>query len=92
MSVGSDVNAGDPLFAIDDRAQRALVASRQAAVQVAEAEFADARYEAQLSETLAAQSIASAEARDRDRFALQKAEAQLARRAGRSGQKPTWNG
>ncbi len=77
VQVGSCVKAGNPLFTIDDRAQQALVATRQAAAQVAEAQLADAKYELHLAETLAAQSITSIEERDRDRFAAQKAEAQL---------------
>ena len=78
VHIGSNVRAGDPLFTIDDRAQRALVSSQQAAVQVAEAQLADARYELNLAETLAADKITSIEERDRDRIAVQKAEAELA--------------
>ena len=78
VHIGSNVKAGDPLFTIDDRAQRALVASQQAAVQVAEAQLADAKYELNLAETLAADKITSIEERDRDRIAVQKAEAELA--------------
>jgi HlyD family secretion protein len=78
VQIGGAVKAGDPLFTIDDRAQGALVASRRAAVQVAEATVADANYERKLAETLAEQKITSIEERDRARFAAQKAEAQLA--------------
>jgi RND family efflux transporter MFP subunit len=78
VQIGSNVKAGDPLFTIDDRAQRALVTSRQAAAQAAEAQLADAKYELNLAETLAAQKITSIEERDRDRIAVQKAEAELA--------------
>src|SRR5689334_9872153 len=39
VHIGSKVAAGDPLFTIDDRAQRALVAVKRAAVQVAEAQL-----------------------------------------------------
>jgi len=78
VQIGSSVKAGDPLFTIDDRAQRALVTSRQAAVQVAEAQLADANYELHLAETLAAQKITSVEERDRDRIAGKKGEAELA--------------
>ena len=77
VHIGSDVNKGDPLFTIDDRAQRALVASRQAAVKVAEPQLADAQYELKLAESLVPQGM-TIEARDRDRFAVQKAEGQLA--------------
>jgi len=78
VQIGSNVKAGDPLFTIDDRAQRALVTSRQAAAQAAEAQLADAKYELNLTETLAAQKITSIEERDRERIAAQKAEAELA--------------
>ncbi len=77
IQIGSCAKAGDPLFTIDDRAQTALVSSRAAAVQVAEAALLDAKYELGLAETLAAQSVTSIEERDRDRFTAQKAEAQL---------------
>ena len=78
VHVGSNVRAGDPLFSIDDRAQRALVSSQQASVHVAEAQLADARYELNLAEALAADKITSIEERDRDRIEVQKAEAELA--------------
>ncbi|MBI3418406.1 MAG: efflux RND transporter periplasmic adaptor subunit [Verrucomicrobia bacterium] len=78
VQIGCNVTEGNPLFTIDDRAQRALVASRQAAVQVVEAQLADLNYELKLADTLAAAKITSLEERDRDRFAVQKAEAQLA--------------
>lgn len=78
VQIGSCVKTGDPLFTIDDRAARAEIATRQATVQVAEAELADARYELKLAETLAADRITSIEQRDRSRYAVQKAEAQLA--------------
>lgn len=78
VHVGSDVKAGDPLFTIDERAVRAELATRHAAVQVADAQLADAKYKRQLSEALAAERIATVEERERNRFAAQKAEAQLA--------------
>jgi len=78
VQIGSNVKAGDPLFTIDDRAQSALVSSQKAAVQVAEAQLADAKYELNLIEALAADKIATVEERDRDRIAVQKAEAELA--------------
>jgi RND family efflux transporter MFP subunit len=78
VQIGSNVKAGDPLFTIDDRAQSALVSSQQAAVQVAEAQLADAKYELNLVEALATNKIATIEERDRDRIAVQKAEAELA--------------
>ncbi len=78
VHVGSDVKVGDPLFTIDERAVRAELATRHAAVQVADAQLADAKYKRQLSEALAAERIATVEERERNRFAAQKAEAQLA--------------
>ncbi len=77
VKIGSPVAPGDPLFTIDDRAQRALVAQRQAAVLVAEPQVADAKYELKLAESLVPQGI-TVEVRDRDAFAVQKAEALLA--------------
>src|SRR5215471_19425667 len=41
VEIGSQVKAGDPLFSIDSRATRAELATRQAAVQVAEAALAE---------------------------------------------------
>ena len=78
VQIGSNVKAGDPLFTIDERAQLAEVATRQAAVQVAAAQLADATYELTLTEALAAQRITSGEDQKRKRFAAEKAEAQLA--------------
>ena len=78
VQIGSDVKAGDALFALDDRAARAQVATRQAAVQVAEAQAAVYRYEFTLSDALAAKRIASDEDLQMKRFAAQKSEAQLA--------------
>jgi HlyD family secretion protein len=78
VGIGSCVKAGDPLFTIDDRAGRAAIVTLQAAVGVAEADLADARYELKLAETLAADKIATIEQRDRSRYAVQKAEAQFA--------------
>ena len=78
VHIGSNVKTGDALFTLDDRAQRAELATRRAAVQVAEAQVADARYVLTIAETLAEKGVVSIENRDRNRFATQKAEAQLA--------------
>src|SRR5215467_5025760 len=43
VQIGSRVKAGDPLFTIDDRAQRAELATRKASVQVSEAQLADSK-------------------------------------------------
>lgn len=78
VEIGSNVKAGDPLFKIDDRSLLAELNVRRATVQVAEAQLADAQYELALAESLSIERITSVEERDRDRFAAQKAQAQLA--------------
>jgi len=76
VQIGSDVKAGDALFALDDSAAGADVGTRQAAVQVAEAQVAGDKYEFTLAEALGSNiSVKEDQAR---RFALQKSEAQLA--------------
>ena len=78
VQIGDCVKAGDPLFTVDDRATRADIATREAAIQVAEADVANTKYEMHLAETLAADKIAAIEQRDLSRYAFQKAEAQWA--------------
>jgi HlyD family secretion protein len=78
VQIGSRVNAGDPLFTLDDRAQRAELATRQAAVQVAEAQLADSKNQLALAESITDKRAMSVEERDKRRFATQKSEAQLA--------------
>ena len=78
VQVGSDVKAGDPLFTIDDRAARADIETRRAAVQVAEAQAGGAKYDFTIAETLMSGSNISVKEHERQRFALQKAEGQLA--------------
>jgi HlyD family secretion protein len=78
VDVGSRVKAGDPLFSIDSRATRAELATRQAAVQVAEAALAEAKYQLSLGERLTNQQVLSVEENKNRGFAAQKAEAQLA--------------
>lgn len=78
VHIGSNVKTGDPLFTLDDRAQRAELATRRAAVQVAEAQLADARYELTIAKALVAKGFISVEEHQRKGFAAQKAEAQLA--------------
>jgi HlyD family secretion protein len=77
VQIGSNVKAGDPLFSIDDRSLRADAVVRKAAIKVAEAQLADAKYQLSHIETLAANHIASVDERERNRFATEKAEAQL---------------
>jgi HlyD family secretion protein len=78
VQVGSRVTTDDPLFTIDDRAQKAEVLVREAAVQTAEAEFANAKYELQLAENLRGKSVNSQQDRETKMYAAQKAEAALA--------------
>src|SRR5262245_48721130 len=78
VEIGSRVKAGDPLFSIDSRATRAELATRQAAVQVAEAELAEAKYQFELGQRLAEQKVLSLEENRNRGYAAQKAEAQLA--------------
>jgi RND family efflux transporter MFP subunit len=78
VKIGSHVKAGDPLFTIDDRAQRALIAVKTAAVQVAEAQLTHAKYELGLGEGLTEKRVLSLEDRETRRYNAQAAEAQLA--------------
>jgi HlyD family secretion protein len=78
VQVGSPVKTGDPLFTIDDRAQRALVTLKTAAVKVAEAQLAQANYELGLGEGLTEKRVLSLEDRETRRHVAQTAEAQLA--------------
>ena len=77
VEIGSPVRAGDPLFSIDSRATRAELATRQAAVQVAEAELAEAKYQFELGQRLTNQKVLSVEDNRNRGYAAQKAEAQL---------------
>ena len=61
VGVGSRVKAGDPLFSIDSRATRAELATRQAAVQVAEATLAETKYQLELGQRLADEKVLSVE-------------------------------
>ncbi len=78
VQIGSQVKAGDPLFTIDDRAQRALLATKAAGVKVAEAQLAHANYELGLGEGLTEKRVLSLEDRETRRSNAQTAEAQLA--------------
>src|SRR5215510_1111679 len=78
VQIGSRVKSGDPLFTIDDRAQRALLATRRASVQVAEAQLADSKNQLAMAESITDKRAMSVEERDKRRFATQKSEAQLA--------------
>ena len=78
VEIGSQVKAGDPLFSIDSRATRAELATRQAAVQVAEAELAEAEYQLELGQRLTDQKVLSLEENRNRGYTAQKAQAQLA--------------
>lgn len=78
VDIGSRVRKGDPLFSIDSRATRAELATRQAAVQVAEAALAEAKYQLDLGKRLSDQKVLSVEENKNRGFAAQKADAQLA--------------
>jgi HlyD family secretion protein len=78
VQIGNQVKTGDPLFTIDDRAQRALVAVKTAAVQVAEAQLTHAKYELGLGEGLTEKRVLSFEDRETRRHNVQTAEAQAA--------------
>lgn len=78
VQVGLQVKAGDPLFTIDDRAQRALVSVKKAAVKVAQTQLGRARYQETLGEDLSEKKVVSVEVRDMRRLDVQTAEAQLA--------------
>jgi RND family efflux transporter MFP subunit len=78
VQIGSRVKAEDPLFTIDDRAQRAELATRRASVQVAEAQLADSKNQFALAESITDKRAMSVEELDKRRFAVQRAEAQLA--------------
>jgi RND family efflux transporter MFP subunit len=78
VEIASRVSAGDPLFSIDSRATRAELATRKAAVQVAEAALAEAKYQLELGQRLTEQKVLSVEENRNRGYAAQKAEAQLA--------------
>ncbi len=78
VQVGSEVKAGAPLFAIDDRAIRAEIDTLQTAVRIAEIQLAEAEYDLALMKPLAAIGATPKDVFEKNRFAAQKAKAQLA--------------
>jgi HlyD family secretion protein len=78
VQIGSDVKAGEPLFAIDDRATRADIGTRRAGVKVAETQCAESKYDLDLAESLSAKGVTTSDELIKKRFAAQRAEAQLA--------------
>jgi len=59
VQIGSEIKKGDPLFTIDDRATRALLETQQAAVKVAEAQWAQANYSNSLNQGLVKKLVVS---------------------------------
>jgi RND family efflux transporter MFP subunit len=78
VQIGSQVKKDDPLFTIDDRATRALLATQLAAVKVAEAQLAQAKYEFTIGAGLVAKRVISQEDADLRRYAVDTAAAQVA--------------
>lgn len=85
VSVGSKVNAGDPLFKLDDRDLKAQLAVRQSAlhvanssVKVAKASLSDLKNQLVLAESITDKRAISTEELDRRRYAVQIAKAKLA--------------
>ena len=76
VQIGSHVKAGDPLFMIDDRAQRALIATDTAAVNATRAQMEQAKYELKLGDQLIAKKVISQEDLETRRHAADTAEAQ----------------
>jgi len=76
VQIGSYVKAGDPLFTIDDRAQRALIATDTAAVNATHAQMDQAKYELKLGNELIAKKVISQEDLETRVHAADTAEAQ----------------
>src|SRR5450755_2826105 len=77
VQIGSQVKTGDPLFTIDDRAQRALIATDTAAVAAAKAQMEQAKYELKLGEDLVQKKVISLEDLQTRQNTALTAEAQL---------------
>jgi HlyD family secretion protein len=76
VQIGSHVKAGDPLFTIDDRAQRAQIATDTAAVNATHAQREQANYELKLGNELIAKKVISEEDLETRSHAADTAEAQ----------------
>jgi RND family efflux transporter MFP subunit len=77
VQIGSEVKKGDPLFTIDDRATRALLATQLAAVKVAEAQLAEANYTNSISQGLVKGLVVSKEEAELAHYAVDIDTAQL---------------
>lgn len=76
VDIGSEVKAGDPLFTIDDREQRALIAVDTAAVDATHAQMEQAQYELKVGEDLIGKKVISQEDWETRRHAADAAGAQ----------------
>ena len=77
VSAGQYVNAGEPLFEIDNRHLRAQLELQRAAAAVAKAELADLENQLSRAEALARQKVISLHELDRRRFGAQTLRARL---------------
>jgi HlyD family secretion protein len=77
VQIGSQVKTGDPLFTIDDRAQRALIATDTAMVAAEKAQKEQAKYELKLGEELVQKKVISLEDLQTRQNTALTAEAQL---------------
>jgi RND family efflux transporter MFP subunit len=77
VQIGTQVKAGDPLFTIDDRAQRALIGTDTAAVNATHAQMEQAKYELKLGNELIAKRVISEEDLETRTHAADTAEAQF---------------
>ncbi len=85
VQIGNRVKAGDPLFTIDDRATRALLATQEAAVKVAQSQLAQATYEYKIGAGLVTKHVISQEDADLRRYVVDTAAAQLAQAQAQAG-------
>jgi RND family efflux transporter MFP subunit len=76
VQIGGQVKAGDALFTIDDRAQRALIATDSAAVNATCAQMELAKYELKIGDALIAKKVISQEDLETRRHTADTAEAQ----------------
>ncbi len=77
VQIGSRVKTGDPLFTIDDRAQRALIATNTAAVNATCAQMELTKYELKLGDQLIGKKVISQEDLETRRRTADTAEAKF---------------
>ena len=78
VQIGSKVKVGDPLFTLDNRTLRAEIALRESAINVVEAQLADAKDELAFNENISDKAAVSAEDTNKRRNTVRIVEAQLA--------------